>query len=363
MRAILFAAALAASAATAHASPWVGWNRPTSAFPNSADLANQGSHNYVRVQVNQPSDPILLLFLPGTGTDNIGNYTDFLNAAASHGYYVLGLDYRHGQHHPHMVGCWDAGWTEYYVQQIYGIGATFWPHWLATEPPGDNSIDHRVKVALEALDDDHVGGVTFSWSGHFWDYANNRPKWENIVVAGHSQGGEMATYISRYEPVRGGLVFEGLYDRLNIGAPDAGLDFTKLAGPDVTPDCYGAEADVAPSWITPGDWVDNFFLITSKKSTAYDGTWPGHHIAATGLDAGKRWDMAISAAPSSLAGGWYSLDTPLNAGCNSGHEQPIVNGCYPAWMPDFWGMLLDRAKTIRTNPVPNPFHLIASPQP
>ncbi|KQO64772.1 hypothetical protein ASF23_00810 [Curtobacterium sp. Leaf261] len=153
--------------------------------PNRDDLA-------ARSVANGP----LLLFLPATRAQP-SDYTEFLSAATASGYHVIGLDYwnlgrtlsRTCGGHPH---CYTA------VQRNRFDGTAASRH-SRVDPAG--SIVNRLRSAVRHLDAaDPAGG----W-GRF--VQGGRVQWQDIVVAGHSQGGSEAAYIGHIRSVQGVLMF------------------------------------------------------------------------------------------------------------------------------------------------------------
>jgi hypothetical protein len=335
----------AAPAASAHVA--FAWR--TDHFTSSLFTADPAFSNLIRIPAHPRSPATLLVFLPGTGGDNVEKYKAFLDRAADHGYYVIGLAYRNTEHHPHMVGCWPAAPSFYFEQNVRGTENGFWRDDMVQNHhyPEFNSVTYRLRMILDTMTKEHPGNVTFDWN-QFWDSAASRPNWARIVVAGHSQGGSTAAWIMKNEHPQAALVFDGAYDRLNIGPPDVGGG--KSPWKASSPDCDGHKGDVAPSWIEPGAWTQRMIIIDAADSSAYDGSWDGHHLEKTARDLGKTMDIRTGVCPSSLAFSWFTSLTPSPQGC-SGHQSTIVDNCTPAWIPCLWDLVLEKSASIVNPPL------------
>jgi pimeloyl-ACP methyl ester carboxylesterase len=154
--------------------------------PNAQDFA-------ARTVANGP----LLLFFPATGSEP-SRYQLFLSTAEDAGYHVLGLDYWNlGQtlsgtctNHPHC----------YSQVQRNRFDGTASSSYSQVEPAG--SITSRFRDAIAHLEKvDPAGG----WSQFL--ASDGDIQWQNIVVAGHSQGGGMAAFIAHIRPVEGAIMF------------------------------------------------------------------------------------------------------------------------------------------------------------
>ncbi|MBT2503233.1 hypothetical protein [Curtobacterium sp. ISL-83] len=150
------------------------------------------------------ADGPLLLFLPATRAKP-ADYQRFLGAALQDGYHVLGLDYWNlgqtlsgtCQADPHCYGA---------VQRNRFDGSR--PSAVSDVTPA-GSIVSRFRDAIAYLDDhDPRGG----W-GRFLQ-GDTAIAWQDIVVAGHSQGGGEAAYISHIRSVRGAVMFSSPVESL-----------------------------------------------------------------------------------------------------------------------------------------------------
>ncbi len=138
----------------------------------------------------------LLIFLPATG-EVPENYREFLAAAVSVGYSVLGLDY------------WNTGksvtrtcrgdprcYTQLQQNRLNGEDPSRF-----SRVGEANSILRRFTAAIDYLQTLDPEG---DWGRYMVD---GHPVWKNVVFAGHSQGGGESAYISHLHKLRGVLMF------------------------------------------------------------------------------------------------------------------------------------------------------------
>lgn len=142
----------------------------------------------------------LLVFFPGTGA-RPDQYSFFLQRAAELGYHVIGLAYHNG----HSINfdicagtdpasnCHEKARLEILLGEESGYDP---PHVDA-----DNAAFHRLLKLLEYLDQ------RYPWEG--WDrfFEGHEPLWDQMVVAGHSQGGGHAAMTAKLHVVAGALLF------------------------------------------------------------------------------------------------------------------------------------------------------------
>jgi pimeloyl-ACP methyl ester carboxylesterase len=160
----------------------------------------------------------LLLFLAATGL-HPANYQQFLSTARADGYHVLALDY------------WNTGQS---VQKTCGTNADCYtkvqrnrldgsqPSQFSAVAPS-NSIVVRLRAAIGHLEASDPNG---DW-GRYLDPQG--VDWENIVVAGHSQGGGESAYIAHVHLVRGVLMFSSPVDS------DHGVEASWMRSKGATP--------------------------------------------------------------------------------------------------------------------------------
>ncbi|MCS5493989.1 BPSS1187 family protein [Curtobacterium flaccumfaciens] len=143
------------------------------------------------------ADGPLLLFLPATRA-RPAEYQRFLAAALADGYHVLGLDYWNlGRT---LSGTCEADARCYGMVQRNRFDGTRPSEFSAVSPAG--SIVSRFRDAVAYLDDHDPDG---GWGRYV--QGDDRIVWNDVVVAGHSQGGGEAAYIAHIRSVHGALMF------------------------------------------------------------------------------------------------------------------------------------------------------------
>lgn len=334
--------------------------------------------NVVYVPDHPAAGKKLVLFLPGTGGSVLG-YRDFMAEAAHEGYYVVGLAYRNQIHSPDLCGYWSACAGKLYRQNVDGYDDGFYGHDASAGiTPAYNSVTYRFGSVLAWANDGGLGGI--DWNV-FWNFDaayspgpgywyNGAPAWGHIVIAGHSQGGETAAWITKNKPVIAGLTFEAPYANLdNDHSGDDGNDTTpngpphhmqKLGGvwTDVTawytpwPTAGGFVCDACfADFLDPSTWpsgrIDKLFITLDSRDGGYDliGNWPGHFMQGAGLHLGKNETQHVNACPAALSSRFNTTDFDPPTGC-SGHTATIVDGCTPSWIRCYWDLMLDRALTM-----------------
>lgn len=164
----------------------------------------------------------LLVFMTGTG-GNPDNVSDFLKVAAGQGYRVIALAYNDV---PAVVAICPqnpdpACSAKVRQKRVFGDNITD----LIDDSPAESIVNRLVKLLLK-LDQDHPSD---GWSQYL---VGDKPRWERIVVAGHSQGAGMAAYIAQRNRVSRVVLFSSpwdFYGRNRQIAPWV------LDGPRVTP--------------------------------------------------------------------------------------------------------------------------------
>jgi pimeloyl-ACP methyl ester carboxylesterase len=160
----------------------------------------------------------LLLFLPATRSIP-RHYELFLSCAASLGFTVLALDY--ANRGPSLAAMC-AGLPDCYeAVQLNRFDGTAPNRWSAVDET--NAILGRLVRALAELSElDPEGG----WEN--WLRAGE-PRWDRVVVAGHSQGGGQAAFIGKRHPLLGTIMFSA------PAQTDAGVSAPWLSVPGRTP--------------------------------------------------------------------------------------------------------------------------------
>jgi hypothetical protein len=162
---------------------------------HTSELKEPGIHDdnaesYACIPKEPAAGPLLLVFLPGTGS-SVSGYTNFMQFAADRGYYVIGLAYRNDKNHSDLCGCmkWCMGKME--EQNAIGVDNGFYGGDAKKGmTPKLNSVDHRLTSLLTFLKDEKIDGKSFDWT-QFID--KGKPRWKKIVISGHSGGGNLAT--------------------------------------------------------------------------------------------------------------------------------------------------------------------------
>jgi len=159
----------------------------------------------------------LLVFLPGSGGAG-ANVSDFLELAVGQGYRAVGLSYNNL---PAVVAVCardpdPACSGKVRHERIFGDDVT-----RRIDDRPEESIVNRLAKLLSALERDHPSE---DWGRYLEDGV---PRWERIAIAGHSQGGGMASYIAQRRRVARVISFSSPADH------------------------YGSDRQVAP-WIADG---------------------------------------------------------------------------------------------------------------
>lgn len=158
---------------------------------------NDDSH-YVSVNRNLKLQNKLLLFFPGTGAST-SEYTVFLNTASNLGFHTIGLSYENNLAPEYLclktsdTTCFDRARNEI----IFGINQH-----ISLNVDENNSIINRVKKLITYLNSIYPND---GW-GQYIDKKDSLI-WTNIIVAGHSQGGNHATFLSKLYQVERCIIF------------------------------------------------------------------------------------------------------------------------------------------------------------
>jgi pimeloyl-ACP methyl ester carboxylesterase len=144
----------------------------------------------------------LLVFMTGTG-GNPGSVSTFLTVAAGQGYRTIALAYNDV---PAVVALCPpdpdpACSAKVRQKRIFGDNVSR----LIDDSPAESIVNRLVKLLVK-LDHDHPSA---GWSQYL---AGDTPKWERIVVAGHSQGAGMAAYIAQRKRVARVVLFSSPWD-------------------------------------------------------------------------------------------------------------------------------------------------------
>jgi hypothetical protein len=296
-----------------------GWVVKTSEF-SEGRMKNPDQSNFAFAPASPAAGPKLLLFLAGSGA-KLEGYTDFMEEAAKDGYYVIGLAYRNDHSHTDLCGCMAECMGLMEQQNVTGIDNGFYSGDAGQGfLPKYNSIDHRFSRFVNYLKDHNVDGGHFNWT-QFLD-ANGDPRWSKIVVAGHSGGGNAATWILKNKAPIAALTFSAPNANLYVAQPtDASLTPWTAAGSHGTCTKNGE----VPDWITSG-FGAHLLVYDDARDEAYAGVWSGHNIPAVIGAIGGLTELRFSdgGAPS---GRWITrvTDSTHCGGNNPHHSEPISN--------------------------------------
>ena len=312
----------------------------TSAF-TASDTANPTDNNYAFVPALPASPARLLLFFPGTGA-SLANYTDFLQQAQSRGYYVIGLAYRNEESPSGMCGCMASCMGFFEQQQVSGADNGFYSADDANGvTPAANSVNYRLQAFLTYLKNHNVGSG-FDWN-QFWYAAGGHPYWSRIVVAGHSGGGNMATWILKNTNAVGAIAFSAPSTILDADQPAAGMS-------DVTPYYVGGpKGTCSPTFATP-NWVTSGFgghlmVYDDSRDGAYTGSWAGRYIPLVVDTIGGLTELLFSDG-GTPSGRWITRidNTTTCTGSRAHHNEPVMNCGLDHH--GVWNYLLDKALTF-----------------
>jgi hypothetical protein len=268
----------------------------------SRDSISPNADNYAaRTSQHSP----LLLFLPATGHQP-SQYRDFLDAARNTGYHVLALDYwNNGMSVEQTCGMNPDCYTEVQRNRLDGSDPS---QFSAVNPT--NSIISRLRDSLLHLE-------RVDASGHWQQFLHhNAIDWRNVVVAGHSQGGGEAAFISHLHSVRGVLMFSSPVES------DQGVDASWMSSRGATP----------PSRMYGFD--DSGDVFNSRIIASWNALGMGAFGAPADADAG------IQGSSHELVS-FLALGTPKQAHLrNITDNVPLANG-EPAYAA-VWNWMLER---------------------
>ena len=162
-------------------------------------------NHYAWLDTTARTNHKLLLFLPGTGLTP-AVYQHVQQEAARLGYRVIGLMYPNTPglakvcpSDPDPAACYENSRLEI----IDGIDRT---PWVDVNPA--NSIDNRLTKVLQYL--------ARQYPDEEWErfLVHNQPKWSQIAVSGHSQGGGQAAMLAKIRLVARVVLFSAVTDSL-----------------------------------------------------------------------------------------------------------------------------------------------------
>lgn len=181
-----------AAAATVQ-KPVVHYLHPHVPRPDAADVIERPASGH--------EDGPLLLFLPATRAVP-SDYLTFEGTAADVGYHVLALAYHNTGRSVTRTCRGDAAcYTSVQTNRLDGGAASRF-----SRVSREGGILPRFSAAIQAAERSDPTG---DWSRYV---SSSGPVWNDIVVAGHSQGGGEAAFISHLHSVRGVLMFSSPVD-------------------------------------------------------------------------------------------------------------------------------------------------------
>jgi pimeloyl-ACP methyl ester carboxylesterase len=211
----------------------------------------------------------LLVFFPGGG-GTPGPYDGFMTKAAELGYDVVGVGVPSFENavdgtpvHTQpgdICGCLGACYGEWHARQFSGgVGGNLPP------VPQPSSIKRRLRRVLEHYRDaqswpSHDRWGTYLCNDKSGDCEAGEINWRKVVLAGHSDGSRVSTYIASQVRVRKVILFSGIPE--SAGKQRGCKDCEPIIGPDSDPpmpQTYST-AKCVPDDVHPPDyiWKHNF---------------------------------------------------------------------------------------------------------
>jgi hypothetical protein len=242
--------------------------------PEATDPAIDGflDNHYVWLDTTARSNHKLFVFLPGTG-QNPSIFQLVQQEAARLGYHVIGLMYpttgglaKVCPTTPDPSGCYENSRLEI-IDGMYRNGVV--------DVNVANSIDNRLTKLLQYL--------TRQYPDEGWDrfLRQDGPKWSQIAVSGHSQGGGNAAMIAKIRLVARVVLFSSVTDSIHAEAPS--WVATHLTPADryygIAHDRDGFYRPIRAGWDSLGLAVFGVPAMPESSSPPYDGT----HMLVTDL--------------------------------------------------------------------------------
>lgn len=159
-------------------------------------IANTTGQHFVVAPSSSRSQK-LLVFLPGTG-GRPDFYTTFLRFAGQRGHHVIGLAYPNAEAVNELCQSAPSPTCQEDVRIEVITGA---PRSDLVSVNVTNSIDNRLRALLTSL------ANSFPSEGWSAFLLNGEPRWDRVMVAGHSQGGGHAGMIARLRVVDRAILF------------------------------------------------------------------------------------------------------------------------------------------------------------
>ncbi len=161
----------------------------------------------------------LLVFLPGT-TAPPQIYSQIIESAATQGYHTIGLAYVNPDAVNVLCAGMGASGCQEMVRREIILGSD---ESTLVDVDFNNSIVNRLEQLLAYLE-------TIAPNEGWDDYRDSmgQPRWEIVVIAGHSQGAGHAAFIARLERVARAVLFSGTEPALWTQAGDFVTDATNI---------------------------------------------------------------------------------------------------------------------------------------
>jgi hypothetical protein len=232
--------------------------------------------------------PQLVVFLPGTGLGPM-DYTEAVIDMSAHGFYAIGLQYpsTQGQNGCDMsrkpAGSVDLNCTarERY-RVLTGEASSYGGIDRTTNITKPDSIQNRLAKALIKL------GAP--WTK--WVQNSGTPDWSNVIISGHSNGADHASFVAKTFNVSRALTFAGANDMVD--------------GPN------------------PGHWQDVHPAPWQFANASHHETPPermyGFGVCGTAAHKaqGECYDWHAGWLAQEYPGPWFRVDTVLDD--NTGHS-------------------------------------------
>ncbi len=253
---------------------------------------NRSDPNSLNLAKPSASSDSLLLFLPATGERPV-DYEEFLHTAYAAGFSVLGLDY------------WNIGrsvtktclavakcYTELQQNRFNGSDPSRF-----SKIDAENSVLDRLDDALDYLEKTDPDG---RWQRF---RTNGAIDWNDIVVAGHSQGGGESAYIGHLYQVQGVLTFSSpveTYEDVSASLMDrpGATPASRMYGFDDIHDIYADR--IMPTWrklgmgrVGPADAV----AVPTGSHTLLSSLHLGDPVQTHGRSVNDRTPRTASGAP------------------------------------------------------------------
>ncbi len=361
MTKLLSLAITAGLAHTALATPFGGDVAP-SAFLDTSKIAqgmNTGDdHRSVnnvayRPGTGDPNVHKLLVFFPGTPATP-DQYTEFMLEAVAQGYSVIGLDYVNDASANGLCTCHNGCINALGQQLVLGTNNNFFDNMFgatgqAPDQVSYNSVDTRLSLLLDYL---RVNDTAGAWQDYCNltnvapplsppDYRCTSPNWSTMLVAGHSQGGFVASWILKNTSAQKGLLFSSPNPYKNT-ASSAQLDTTWNSNASYTGVCDATDDEAVFSMYDGSYPAGRTRAFTSYYDDRYDGiNWVDHvgHDSTANLEAIGLHETQISPCTGTIpaVSTWTKWVTAMDARNHTkltgsdGHDSTVSNGNGGGW--------------------------------